>query len=722
MGVEVEKDISMAEVIPVENEFSGGRAENVVQAGVVHGGIHLVPADHSFPPPRQLPLRPSRFVNRRSSMAVLSTMLTSPSSETESREARIATVIGPPGIGKTAFALHWSYIRRDNFPDGDLYVDMQGYGAGEVVNAFQALDSFLRSLNIPADRIPETLEERSSLFRSLLSGRTMLLVIDNVSTSAQVRPLLPAAQNCFTVVTSRSALPGLVARDGASRLTLDVLNPQESVDLLAQFVDPVAVQREKPAAARLAELCGYLPIALRVVGERAARRTHVSLRDLVDELEGELERLDALQSAEDELSDTRAVFSWSYRALDVTQQGAFRKLGLHAGAEFGVGAAASLLGVSVREAKKLLLSLSSVSLIQEVHANRFKLHDLLHSYAVELSSAEDSLKDRTDAVRRMLTWYLLTADRCRQVVLPHSAEVPLVPARGIDEPDDFGGRAEAWDWFECERLNLLTALETANELAQLDIVWKLALVISGPLELRSYWADWESSVRAGLLAARTLGDELGEAASLLVLGDASWRIGRLDDAFAQYESAALIGNSLKIPWIEGFARRGMGLLRAEGGDAETALTYFTEALNIFQEVDHRRGAGMSLLSLAKSHQALNDEAAAMECGARALRVFETIEDPWTLAWGRLTQASILTAASLDDQALELLRQALATFRESGDRRSEAMALTEMAEISYRHSNTAAASTHWLEAAEALEAIGDPQSDELRQRVAEMSGD
>ena len=712
----------MAESLPGGNEFSGGQAENVVQVGVVHGGIHLVPENHSFPPPRQLPLRPSRFVNRRASMAALSTMLTSKIPGSEDREVRIATVIGPPGIGKTAFALHWSYAMRNHFPDGDLYVDMQGYGAGEVINAFQALDIFLRSLNILADRIPETLEERSALFRSMLSDRRMLLVIDNASASAEVRPLLPATHNCFTVVTSRSSLPGLVARDGASRLTLDVLNPQESVELLAQFVGPVAVQREKQAAARLAELCGHLPIALRVVGERASRRTHVSLRDLVEELEGEQERLDALQSMEDELSDTRAVFSWSYGALDTAHQSAFRKLGLHAGGEFGLGVAAALFSVSAREAKKLLLSLSSVSLVQEVHANRFRLHDLLHSYAVELSYAEDSPKDRTDAVRRMLTWYLLVGDKCRQEVLPHSAEVPLVPSRGLDVPDGFRSRAEAWDWFEQERLNLLSALQVANELGQLDVVWKLALVVSGPLELRSYWADWESSVRAGLLAARTLGDEFGEAASLLILGDVSWRTGQLEEAFAQYESAALTGSRLSVSWIEGFARRGMGLLRAEEGEAATALTDFAQALDIFQAADHHRGVGMSLLAMAKSHHALHDEATAMECGARALRVFEAIADPWTLAWGRLTQAEILGAANLDDESLVLLRQALVTFRESGDRRSEAMVLTDMGEICLRMGNPSEARAHWLEAVEALAAIGDPRSDELLRRVAEMTED
>lgn len=709
----------MAEVPDGGNEFSGGQAENVVQVGVVHGGIRLAPEGRSFPAPRQLPLRPTRFINRRASLAVLNSVLTSAEHRPEDGSVRISTVCGPPGIGKTALALHWSYGVREDFPDGDLYVDMQGYGAEGSISAFQALDVFLRALNAPAERIPETLAERSALFRSMMSGKRILVVVDNVASSAQVRPLLPAAGDCFTIVTSRNALPGLVARDGAARVTLDVLTPQESVELLSRFVGLSAVQRESSAAAQLAELCGYLPIALRVVGERASRRGHVSLQELVDELEGEQERLDALQSLEDELSDMRAIFSWSYQALDEKQQKGFRNLSLHAGAEFDPGAAAALLNVSQAEAKKLLHSLSSVSLVQEIQSNRFQMHDLLRSYANERSTAEDSIRERTDAVRRLLTWYLLVTDNCRRSVLPYSAEVPLVPARNLDVQESFRSRTEAWKWFEKERLNISSALRQATDFGQLDIAWKLALTASGPLEIRSYWTEWESSVRAGLSAAQTLGDEFGEAASYLILGDAYWRSGMADEAYAQYEKAATIGRRINVPWIEGFAHRGMGLLRLESGDVTTALNHFERSLQIFQLNSHRRGEGMTLLSMAKCRHLQRDLPTAMELGTRSLCIFQEIGDFWTLAWGNLAQAPVLIEAGRDDQAMRALRYALGIFKEFGDHHSEATTLENMGDLSHKNGLTTQARMCWSEAADALETIGDPRHEEMRRRANEV---
>ncbi|MFD5633602.1 ATP-binding protein [Streptomyces sp. NPDC127077] len=708
----------MAEVPESMNKFSGGQAENVVQAGVVHGGIHLTSEGRSFPPPRQLPLRPNRFVNRRVSLATLDDILAETDKGAQSETVRVSTVSGPPGIGKTALALQWSYGVRDCFPDGDLYVDMQSYGTGAAINAFQALDVFLRALDTPADRIPETLAERSALFRSTLAGKRVLVFIDNAATSAQVRPLLPAASDCFTIVTSRSSLPGLVARDGAARVTLDVLTPQESIDLLTRFVGTPATATELTAAARLAELCGYLPIALRVVGERAFRRGHVSLQELVDELEGEQERLDALQSLEDELSDTRAVFSWSYNTLDEEHRRCFRVLGLHAGAEFSSDAAAALLGTSPADAKKLLLALSSVSLVQEIQANRFRMHDLLRSYAHERSAAEDPIRLRTDAVRRMLTWYLLVTDKCRQTVLPYSAEVPLLPARDLYIPDSFISRTAAWRWFERERLNILSALQQALDIGQLDIAWKLALSASGPLELRSYWAEWESSAKAGLSAAQMLGDELGEAASYLILGDASWRIGRTGDAYAQYEEAADIGARIDVFWIEGFAQRGMGLLCQESENDVAAFQHFEEALRIFRLNGHQRGEGMSLLSVAKLHHMQRDLVKARELVERALQLFSEINDVWTLAWGKLTYASVLIDMKLDDQATGSLQEALDVFTDFGDRRSEAAAAERMGEILYRRGRIDQAKRYWAQAADALAAIGDPRQEDMRQRTGE----
>ncbi|GAA2457507.1 tetratricopeptide repeat protein [Streptomyces macrosporus] len=709
----------MAQPPSTSNEFSGGEAGNVVQARTVHGGIHLTaPERRGFPPPRQLPLRPAGFVNRRADLDALDDVLGALLSGDGRGAAVVSAVAGAPGVGKTALALHWAHGMRDRFPDGDLYVDMQGYGPGPALTPLRALDTFLRALDTPADSIPETVEERSALFRSLLAGKRVLVVIDNASSSAQVRPLIPADGECFTVVTSRSALPGLVAREGAARVTLDVLSPDESVELLSRFVGPAKVREEPTEALRLAELCGHLPIALRVVGERASNRPRLTLGELVAELEDEQARLDALASQEDELSDTRAAFSWSYRALDPDLRKAFRHLGLHPGPDIGVGAAAALIGCPIPVARRRLRALADVNLVQEVFTNRFRMHDLLRAYALERTAAEDRQDERSRAVRRGLTWYLLVTDMCRRSVLPHSAEVPLVPAHEVEIGAPFGDSAEAWSWFDAERVNVLAALRQAADHGQLDIVWKLALAVSGPLELRSYWSDWENGLRMGLSAARTLGDAFGEAASLLVLGDASWRTGRLDDAFGQYRDASHIAHDIPVPWIEGFARRGMGLLEKERERYGEALDHFEAALRVFRDSGHRRGEGMSLLSMAECARLLGNPEKAVDHGERALRIFREIDDAWTLAWGRLAHAPGLVEVGRGDDAEACLERALDTFGAFGDRRSEAASLAALGDVCERLGKRDEARSHRAAAADLYEALSDPRHEEIRARLAE----
>ena len=412
----------------VENEFSG-EADAVVQAGAVHGGVHFHSGrTFSFPPPRQLPGGTAKFVNREASLRQLDALLASLSDEAAdkgSSTAIISAVAGAPGVGKTALALHWAHRVRDQFPDGDLYIDMHGYGSEPSLTEEQALDSFLRALSVAPDRIPIDLEQQAALYRSLIGDKRMLILIDNVASARDIRNLLPGSRRCFALVTTRGSLSSLVAREGAARVTLDVLSPDDAVMLLADIVGEERIDREYPAATRIAELCSYLPLALRVVAERAAGRPNTSLAELVAELISEQNRLDALASEEDQLTDVRAVFSWSYRALPPEQQRLFRSIGLHAGAEFSVSAAAALVNQSASVVSHQLQQLARVHLVHEIAAQRYRAHDLLRAYATERCQHEDAQRDRTHAIRRALNWYLLTADKARKVILPYSQALDL---------------------------------------------------------------------------------------------------------------------------------------------------------------------------------------------------------------------------------------------------------------------------------------------------------
>jgi tetratricopeptide (TPR) repeat protein len=697
-----------------DNDFSG-EANAVMQAGSVHGDVYLSTARRPFPPPRQLPLGPSAFVNRRVDIDRLDALLETRAQRERRPTAAVSMVTGAPGVGKTALALYWAHRVSSRFPDGALYVDMHGYGPGAVLVPEQALDLFLRALNVSADGIPDALDERAALFRSILDGKRVLVLIDNASSSTQVRHLLPASPECCAVVTSRSSLPSLVAREGAVRVTLDVLSAGESVQLLSELLGAPRTDAEPANALRIAELCGYLPLTLRIVAERAISRPRLSLAELIEELVSEQHRLDALALEEDELSDTRAVFSWSYQAVTPELRKVFRLLGTHSGPDIGVEAAAALTGSDALVVRRQLRTLADAHLLQEKAANRFHLHDLVRVYSVERAFAEDGQEERIKAVRRILTWYLLTADASRRAILPYSASFPLVPAGGIVVIEEFESGPAGMRWFDAERLNLRALLRQASELAQFDIVWKLAIAVSGYLELGAYWAEWEETVEMGLAAARTLGDRFGEAVSLSILGDAAWRGGRPDEAAERYERTAHIGHEMGVGWIEGFGLRGQGLINEERGHLGIAAELFEGALQVFRSSGFRRGEGMSLLSLGKCARANGDLPAALSNGVAAVEIFKEIGDTWTVAWGGLDLGMSYIAAGHLAEALTVLRTAVEIFDDFGDRRCQAQSLALLGDA-LRDGEPRAAEDCWRRAADLYESLGDDQAGELRARL------
>ncbi|MDQ3886766.1 MAG: NB-ARC domain-containing protein, partial [Actinomycetota bacterium] len=273
-----------------------------------------VPVPESVP--RQLPVDVRHFTGRVAELAKLDILL---AQDDTARPAAmvISAVAGTAGVGKTALVVHWAHRVRDCFPDGQLFMNLRGYGPDSPMTAERALEGFLRALNVPVEQIPAGLEARAALYRSLLDGRRVLIVLDNASSAEQVRPLLPGSPSCRVVITSRSRLSGLIARDGASRVTMDLLPPAEAIALLRDVIGDNRVAAESEAAAELAKRCAYLPLALRIAAERAVTHPHVPLTDLTDELAVEHDRLDlfAADEEEDEATALRAVFSWSYRAL-----------------------------------------------------------------------------------------------------------------------------------------------------------------------------------------------------------------------------------------------------------------------------------------------------------------------------------------------------------------------------------------------------------------------
>src|SRR5216683_2467376 len=317
------------------------------------------PHGHLVVVPRELPAAVSHFTARDSELSALTGLAGMATPGT----VVISAIGGTAGVGKTALALYWAHQVADSFPDGQLYVNLRGYDPEQPVPAADVLAGFLRALGVPGTDIPAEIDERAARYRSLLAGRRMLVVLDNAGSAEQVRPLLPGSPGCMTVVTSRDSLAGLVARDGATRLDLDLLPLADAVSLLRALIGERA-DADPVAAEALAARCCRLPLALRIAAELAAARPAAPLARLVGELADQQRRLDLLDADGDARTAVRAVFSWSCRHLDPDAASAFRLACLHPGPDLGRYAIAALTGATLEQAERMLGVLAQAHLIQ----------------------------------------------------------------------------------------------------------------------------------------------------------------------------------------------------------------------------------------------------------------------------------------------------------------------------------------------------------------------
>jgi DNA-binding SARP family transcriptional activator len=357
--------------------------------------------------PRELPAAVPGFTGRAAELQALSRLLDRPGGQPPGT-VMISAISGTAGVGKTALAVHWAHQVAGRFSDGQLYVNLRGYDPDPPMTAADALARFLRSLGVPGPGIPQDLEDRAAQYRSLVAGRRMLIVLDNVGSTEQVRPLLPGTSSCLTVVTSRDSLAGLVAREGAVRLDLDLLPGSEAVSLLQDLIGERATA--DPAATReLAAQCSRLPLALRVAAEFAAARPATPLASLITELTGQQQRLDLLDAAGDRRTAVRAVFSWSVRSLDPATARTFRLLGLHPGIDLDLDATAALTASTTTQAERALQALTRGCLTRPTAPGRYTMHELLRAYARDLSASTDTRADRNAALTRLFNHYLHTA-------------------------------------------------------------------------------------------------------------------------------------------------------------------------------------------------------------------------------------------------------------------------------------------------------------------------
>jgi DNA-binding SARP family transcriptional activator len=434
---------------------------------------------------RQLPMTTAHFVGRAAELETLTALLSS-----AVVAAPVAAISGPPGVGKTTLALCWAHLAADQFPDGQLYVNLRGFDASaEPVPAAAAIRGFLDALQVPAERIPAGLPAQAALYRSLLAGRRVLVVLDNARDAGQVRPLLPGTAGCLTVVTSRNRLPGLIAAQGARPLMLTPLSRGEAAELMARCIGAKRVADAGEAADEVIESCARLPLAISVAAARAAIRPGVPLAALAAELRDVTTRLDVLDTRDGD-SSMRTVCSWSSEQLSPAAARMFRLLGLHPGPGVSLPAAASMAGLTLPGARSALEELQLSSLLTEERPGRYWFHDLLRVYAAEQVLVHEKPADRRCAVGRLLDHYLISAHRCAVFVDPYWEPLDLPAVRRDVIPERIAGFADAMSWCETEFPVLMAAITAAGR-HQFDVhAWQLSSCLAGFFSVRARPDQW----------------------------------------------------------------------------------------------------------------------------------------------------------------------------------------------------------------------------------------
>ena len=636
-------------------------------------------------------------------------------------------------------------------------MDLRGHSARVSMTPGEALGRALRALGVADRQIPAEMEEQAALYRSLLAGRRVLVVLDNAAAPEQVRPLLPGSAGCMAVVTSRCRLSGLAARDGAQRINLDVLPAAQAVAVLAQSAGAARVDAEPAAAQELARLCGRLPLALRIAAERVASRPRSALADLAGELTGARNRLDLLCAGDDDATAVRAVFSWSYRTLSPDAAGVFRSLGLLAGPDVSAPAVAALIAADTATARQLLELLAGMYLVEESGQDRYRLHDLLRLYAAERSSAEDTDEGRSAARRRVLDWYLHTAYAANNTII-HFPRIALDAAAEGCVPLTFTTIRQAIDWCETEHGNLMASIRMAAETGHHVAAWKIPATLWGHFAIRKPWHDMIISHQLGLAAAREIGDRTGEASMLSGLGYAH-RVRCPEEAIGYCHQALAIRretgdrpgqvyvlNSLSLAHHElrrseeaiGCCQQALAISR-ELGDrpwqarcltsmsailrglrrSEEAIGYCDQALAIFCELGDRWGQGLALNSSARTNMDLRRFEEAITTCRQALEVHREIDDRHGEVDALNTLSTAYRGMGQFREAVGYSRQALSIVRETGDRHGEGTTLTKLGAALCDEGRTDAARRCWRDALAILKGLASPKAGEVRMLLEQL---
>ncbi len=633
------------------------RREQVVETP--DAAIAIRPPPPADKVPAELPPQVYGFTGRGRELAALDDML---GMDDASPAMVISVLAGTGGVGKTALAMQWAHHVADRFPDGQLYVDLRGFDADEPLRPEDVLARFMVTLGARGGEMPYDITARAARYRSLLAGRRMLIVLDNAANSEQVRPLLPGVATCFVLVTTRDSLSGLVTRDGALRLDLDVLPLAEATELLLGLLGDRATAQSQTVI-ELAERCGRLPLALRIAAERAASRPDLSLTDLVAELADEHRRLDALRA--DERMAVRTVFSWSLRQLDGAVVRLFRLLGLHPGVDIDTYAAAALTDTPVEDIPQMIEALRRAYLVRSSSPHRIDMHDLVRAYAADLAVSADDEVDRNIALSRLFDFYLHGAGAAIDVVLPATASTrpaTLVTRHAIPSMSE---RADGLAWLRIEMPNLIALSGYAAQHGWPSFATRLSATIWLFLLWNNDNLQLAQTVHENALhAARAIRDRGAEADAIVNLGRVCATWDSADEALDYFEHALAMlrenGDRHKAAAVVS----GIGALYFDWGRYEEAADHFRDALAVMREFENPFGVAINISNLASVEDRLGRYESALAGYRRVVDLRLDIGDFGLAAVAMMDGAALLSRLGHHDKALEDAQRACAMSREA----------------------------------------------------------
>jgi DNA-binding SARP family transcriptional activator len=615
---------------------------------------------------RELPADIGDFTGRADALDTISKL--------SDQDARPIAITGTAGIGKTALAVHWAHRMAVGFPDGQLYINLRGYDTGRPMLPIEALAHLLGRLGTPRTELPSDVEDAAARFRALLAGRRVLVVLDNARTASQVRPLLPGDPGCRVLITSRDRLSGLVAYDGARRVTLGLLGDDEAGTLLRRLIGGERVDAEPEAAAQVVGLCAGLPLALRIASANLADRPHSSLAAYAKEL-ADGNRLAKLAVPGDEDRAVQAVLDRSYDSLAPAAQRVFRLLGLIPGPDFGAEALAALAG---KEAASELDALVAAHLVLPQAGDRYTLHDLVREYAGGKATAEDA------AALRGLLEYL------RDMALVANALVSPAAQPGDGEADlrpRLASASDAMAWFEAEQANLAAAVSAALAADESELAVEIAQPFGRFFHFSGRTSDWIRTFERVFTAIEDLGETKAKYVLLNSLGTAYLRGGRYDDALRALRRCADGREALGEHVAAALSRHNIAMVYESVGRYDEALELELAALEIFERHQAKPSIALVLGSgLSNVYQRMGLWDKALDSLLRGLATAREVGKPFAIVMALNNLGATYLSMGETLPARQTLTEAVALARRIGDRHTEALALSGMSEVEHRLGN------------------------------------